>query len=218
MSFEKLVTVAQKIFPDLKIKYKDQSLLMKIIGTLMFFNKDFMKAYTTTIGSTVYYPSQHFVDIRQVSSSVILLHELVHIKDANKISKPLFGFLYLTPQIFALLCIPLFLLSWKMALPLMIFFLLPLPAYFRMKFEKKAYLTSLYCMHSLGILLKFNELLLSNEQGFLHHFRDSTYYWMWPFTKTIRQDFDLAVIKIKNGERPFEDPFFDELDDLIKTI
>jgi hypothetical protein len=37
---------------------------------------------------------------------------------------------------------------------------------------------------------------------------------MWPFNN-IRKDFDDAIIKIKAGQRPYEDSVFDILDDLI---
>src|SRR4030043_385107 len=107
MSFQTLVQSAQTHFPNLKIKYKDESLLMKILGKLMFFNKGFMTSYTTTIGSTIYFPNSNFVKARPISSSVILLHELVHLYDNSKFTAPLFSFLYLFPQILVLLFFPL---------------------------------------------------------------------------------------------------------------
>jgi hypothetical protein len=217
MAFQDLVIAAQKFFPDLKIKYKDKSWFMKLIGTLLFFNKSFMTNYTTTIGSTIYYPSESFINARPVSASIVLLHELVHIKDAHKVSKPIFGFLYLTPQIFSLLCIPLFFLTWKIALPLMILFALPIPSFFRMYYEKRAYLTSLYAINAIGNRLNFKPLLATQENSFLHQFRDSSYYFMWPFGN-IQKDFDTSVTKIKAGEKPFEDPVFAILDELITTV
>lgn len=217
MAFQDLVTAAQKYFPDLQIKYKDQSWFMKLLGTILFFNKGFMTNYTTTIGSTVYYPNETFVKVRPVSASVVLLHELVHIKDAHKISKPLFGFLYLTPQILTLLCIPLFFLSWKIALPLFLLFASPIPSYFRMYFEKRAYLTSLYSINALATRLNFKPLLASQEQFFVQQFKDSSYYFMWPLSN-IQKDFDEAVAKIQAGQRPYDDPVFDILDDLITKV
>lgn len=217
MSFKDLVTAAQKHFPDLQVKYKDQSPFMKFLGKALFFNPGFMTSYTTTIGSTVYFPTESFVNERPASAAVVLLHELVHIKDAQKFSKPLFSFLYLTPQILVLLCLPLLLLSWKIALPLMVLFALPTPSFFRMHFEKRAYLTSLYALSKLGERLKFPPLLVSQESLFLQQFKDSSYYFMWPFSN-LQKDFDLAVNKIKAGERPFEDPVFDILDELLPTV
>ena len=217
MSFLNLVTAAQKYFPDLKIKYKDKSWFMKLIGTLLFFNKSFMTGYTTTIGSTIYFPSEAAVKTRPVSAAAVLLHELIHVNDAKKLTAPLFGFLYLTPQIFALLCIPLFLISWKLALPLMILFMLPIPSYFRMKFEKKAYLVSLYAIWSLSVRLNFKPILATQQEGYLKHFKDSSYYFMWPFGN-LKKEFDDGVALVQAGKRPFEDPIFDILDELIATV
>lgn len=215
MSFQDLVTASQKHFPDLKIKYKDQSFFMKLLGKIMFFNKGFMTDYTTTIGSTIYFPSEATVKARPVSSAAVLLHELIHVYDAKKLTKPFFGFLYLTPQIFALLAIPLFFLNWKLALPFLLF-ALPIPSYFRMHFEKKAYMTSLYVINALGNRMNFKPLLATQQEGYLAHFKDSSYYYMWPFD--LRAEFDEAVNKIKNGERPFEDPIFDIMDELVTTV
>ena len=217
MTFQDLVTAAQKDFPSLKIKYKDQSWFMKLIGILLFFNKSFMASYTTTIGSTVYFPNEGFVKSRPVSASTVLLHELVHVYDAKKYTTPLFSLLYMSPQIFVLLCLPLFLVSWKIALPLMILFALPIPSYFRMHFEKRAYLTSLYAINALAARLNFKPILASQEEAFLKQFKDSSYYFMWPFNN-LQKDFDEGVAKIKDRKRPFEDPVFDILDKLIDTV
>jgi len=217
MSFEELVTAAQKHFPDLKIKYKDQSTFMKLIGTLLFFNKTFMTHYTTTIGSTIYFPNEAFVKTRPVSASVVLLHELVHVTDAKRISKPLFSFLYLSPQILAVFSLLLFLISWKIALPAVILFALPLPSFFRMLFEKRAYFVSLYSLYLLGNRLNFKPLLQTQKDGFLKHFKDSSYYYMWPF-KNLDKEFEDAVKAIQEGKRPFEDPVFDVIEELSEKV
>lgn len=217
MSFQDLVAAAQKYFPDLKIKYKDQSWFMKLIGTLLFFNKGFMTDYTTTIGSTVYFPSEAVTKTRPISAATVLLHELIHVNDAKKIGKLLFGFLYLTPQILILPALLLFLLSWKIALPVIILLALPIPSYFRMYYEKRAYFTSLYAVNALAKRLNFNPILATQQQGYLKHFKDSSYYFMWPFSN-LQQDFEEATEKVKSGQRPYEDPVFDILDDLITKV
>jgi hypothetical protein len=217
MSFQDLVTSSKKYFPDLDIQYKDQSKFMKVLGTILFFNKTFMTSYTTTIGSTVYFPNETFVRIRPISGAVVLLHELVHIDDAHKISKPLFGFLYLSPQVLFLLCLPLFLLSWKIALPLMVLFASPIPSFFRMYFEKRAYMTSLYSLNALGQRLNFDPKLDTQKEFFLKQFKGGAYYFMWPFSN-LDKEFSQAVDKIKAGQRPFDDKVFDTLDELITTV
>lgn len=217
MSFKDLVTKAQTYFPDLQIKYKNQSWLMRLVGKIMFFNKGFMTDYTTTVGATVYFPTETVTKVRPVSAAAVLLHELIHVSDAKKISKLLFGFLYLSPQIWALLCLPLFFLSWKLALPLLILFASPIPAFFRMHFEKRAYFTSLYAINALGKRMNFNPLLATQVKSYVNHFKDSSYYFMWPFGN-IQSEFDEAAIKIKDGKRPFEDPVFDMIDDLLTVV
>jgi hypothetical protein len=148
----------------------------------------------------------------------VLLHELVHIKDAYKVSKPVFGFLYLSPQILSLLLLPLlFIFSWKLILPLIIICALPIPSFFRMYYERRAYMTSLYCINALGNRMGFKPLLATQEQLFLQQFKDSSYYFMWPFSN-LQKQFDDSVEKIKLGQRPFEDPVFDILDELIATV
>lgn len=216
MSFQNLVEAAQKKFPNLKIRYKDKSLIMKLIGKIMFFNKAFMTSYTTTFGSTIYFPSESFIKIRPISSSVVLLHELVHVYDSSKINKLLFLLSYGFPQILTLLAIPLLLVSWKISL-FFLLFALPLPAYFRMNYEKRAYLTSLYSLNKLGQKMKFDPGLDLQKEDFIDHFYTSSYYWMWPF-KSIKLDLENAIVKIKNNERPFNDRIFDILDELINVM
>jgi len=218
MAFQDLVTAAQKHFPDLKIKYKDQSKFMKFLGFLLFFNKRFMNGYTTTVGSTIYFPSESAVTNRPVSASITLLHELVHVYDAKKISKPLFGFLYLTPQILALLLIPLFfILPWWVALLIMAVVIAPIPSFFRMYYEKRAYLSSLYALQKISNRLNFKPLLATQRVSFVKQFKSPSYYFMWPFSN-LDKEFDDALIKVKANQRPFEDPVFDILDELIETV
>lgn len=214
MSFEEAISSAQKYFPKLQIKYKNESILMKIIGFLLLFNKEFMTTYTTTIGNTIYFPSRDFVKIRPVSIAFIFLHELMHLKDYNK--NILFPILYMSPQIFALLSIPLFFISWPIAL-LFLLMLAPIPSFFRMYFERRAYFVSLYVINALGKRLNFNPILNQHASGFIDQFKGSFYYFMWPFNK-INKDFDNAILKINSSQRPFEDPIFDILDDLVVKV
>lgn len=217
MLFDTIIQSSLKYFPDLKIKYKDESTFMKLIGKLLFFNNNFMTAYTTTIGSTIYFPSKTSVQIRPISSITTLLHELIHVHDAKKISSLLFSFLYLSPQILVLFLIPLLFLNWKIVLP---FFLLaaPIPSFFRMYYEKRAYISSLYVIHHIGQKMQFDPMLDKQKESFIDQFTGPSYYFMWVFRDHLNKDFNEAIIKIKNNERPFKDPIFDMLDDLLKNL
>lgn len=183
----------------------------------MFFNKSFATSYVTTINSTIYYPSENQIKITPISSGIILLHEIVHINDSKKITKPLFIFLYLFPQILAPLFLLLLLISCKIFLFLFLLFILPIPAYFRMQFEKRAYLSSLYSSYVLGKTLNFSPILDKQKNNFISQFTGFSYYFMWPFSSYIKNEFDQAINKINAGQRPYEDPIFDIIDDLIDT-
>lgn len=218
MAFQDLLTAAQKYFPSLQVKFKNQSPLMKFLGTLMFFNKGFMTDYTTTIGSTIYAPTEKFFASHPVSGAVVFMHELVHLHDQKVMGKVWFQFSYMLPQILALPALLLFLLSWKIALPVVLLLLLPIPAYFRMKYERRAYYSSIYTMYKLGQRLNFDPHLETQNSHFVGYFMDSSYYFMWPFKSIMENDFDQAAKNVLAGKRPFEDPVFDMLDDLVTKV
>lgn len=217
MNFNNFVTNAQVYFPQLTIKYKTQSWLMQILGKILFFNPSFMTEYITSFGNTVYFPSEDFVNTKFASSIIILMHELVHISDSKKYSKFLFGLSYMFPQILSLLIIPmLFFFHWYIALiPLL--FLLPFPAYFRMYFEKRAYLVSLYCIYALSGKLHYPAVLNVQEKFFVSQFTGDSYYFMWPFA-SVQGDFDDGAKLIGSGAKPFNDTIFTIIDDLISKV
>lgn len=213
MLMDNLLKDIKKDFPEINIKFKNKSLFMKIVDKILFFNKDFMSSFTTTIGSNIYFPSEEYVKNSPITAIVILLHEIVHIYDSNKTNKFLFGFLYLFPQILALLAIPLFFVSWKIAI-FFLLFLLPFPAYFRMKAEKRAYASSLYVIHQLSLKKNFKIELNKQKENYISYFKKNDYYFMWLFS-SIDTNFDEYLIKIENGQKPFEDDFFVLLDKYI---
>lgn len=176
MSFTNVVAEAKKIFP-VQIKYKNEDAGMKILGKLMFFNPSFMTDYITTIGYTVYYPSRDWVNQNEISATISFIHECVHMNDEKRYNSFLWKLGYLFPHWLSLL-VPflLFVLSWKIVLPLALFFLLPLPAPFRMISEKRAYLAGIYAAHK---LYNLDPSLLANDWSKI--FKDSSYYWMWIF-------------------------------------
>src|ERR1035437_7659243 len=218
MSFDNLVTAAQVYFPSLQVKYKDQSNFMKFLGILLFFNRSFMTDYITTIGDTIYFPTKEFVNQDQTSASTILMHELVHMADEKTYSKPMFAILYLFPQILVPVCLLLaFLINWKIMLLITFLFALPIPAPFRMHFEKRAYIAALYVQNELSKRFGFNPQLPAQVTADLSEFTNSGYYFMWPF-HNIDAEFNDAVTSINAGKRPYEDPIFDMLDKLIITV
>lgn len=206
MSFQDIVnTATANYFPDLQIKYKDQSTFMKILGKILFFNPDFMTQYITTIGSTVYFPSASFITLHPVTSEMLLMHELVHIYDQKRVSKPIFEISYMLPQALFPICLLLmFLVSWKIMLPIAFLMLAPIPAYFRMYWERRAYFASLYVLQLLSNKLLFVYNAQTQANFFIEDFKDGDYYWMWPF-KSIDSQFATAATQIASGKTPFVD-------------
>lgn len=212
-----VIDTVTKYFPQVKIGYKDQSTLLKFLGILLFFNPSFMVSETTTIGDTIYYPNINYINVHPATSFIILMHELIHVKDAQKITKPFFSFLYMLPQILFLPALLLFLISWKIAVPVILLFLLPLPAYFRMVFEKRAYMASLYTMNKLNVKSNYNININDQKILFVQQFKNGTYYFAWLFSG-VSDEFDVATQKILQGERPYDDPVFDILDEIISVF
>lgn len=217
--FNDLVIAAQQYFPKLQIKYKNNSFIMKALSIIMFFNKGFMSNYVNTFGSSIYYPSQQYIIDNPIDSEIVFLHELVHMYDVKNKGIVSYSLLYGFPQILFVFCLPLFFFSWKIALILSILFLLPLPAYFRMEFEKRAYLCSLYALSVYGKKNNLSDadvqnMLDLNKDSFCKQFNGPSYYYMWIFS-SVKSDFDKGVNLIKAGKRPYDDAVFDMIDNLL---
>lgn len=147
-----LADIVKAKYPKFQYKFKDQDGFMKLLGKIMFFNKDFMKVYTTTIGQTVYFPQKSQFDDCPDAFFETLCHEYVHIADDAK-HPILFKLKYLFPQILAFPAILFILLSpvfiTLMALSLMsplwlltllsAVFLAPIPSPGRTQAELRGY-------------------------------------------------------------------------------
>ena len=231
--FKKFAEVLSKHLPGFQIKFKDESALMKLIGFILFFNKVFMTGFVTTIGYTVYWPSRTGLEQSGLSSLITLAHEYRHAKDANKITRVLFGMLYLLPLLLAipgilatLILIPLLLfsvVSWSwLMLPLMLTSLLaaPLPAYFRMKYEVNGSTMSLFMINE---LLKERGLskvdrtksLSASAEKYNENFTGPNYYYMWPFG--VEKRLSEAADKILSGEILKEHEAYREVFDALKA-
>jgi len=86
-----------------EIKYKDESLFMKALGLLLSFNKTFMTSFTTTIGSTIYFPSRKWLAERNPETTIaIVAHEVTHVMDSRMLGTLRYVTKYLAPQLGAL--------------------------------------------------------------------------------------------------------------------
>ena len=176
-AYENLVSLGRQKF-GMSVKFKDESLFMKTLGILLFFNKDFMKNYITTIGSTVYFPSKQWLSDNKQAATRVMCHEMVHISDSAEVREVVFSYSYLFPQVLALLALcaifgsPFWLLS--------LLFLLPIPAPGRTYWELRGYaLTDAVEYKTTG---KFSDIDWLTGQ-----FTTSKYYFMWPFNNDIRE-------------------------------
>ena len=198
MAFPDLLLKAQTYFPNLQVKYKDQSSFMKLLGKLLFFNKSFMTDFVTTVGSTIYLPNEAYTQTQAGTETFI--HETVHLYDEKRLSI-LYQLSYVLPQLLFIPSIAIFFLSWKLAIPVMLFFLLPLPAPWRTYFEQRAYSVQLYVRKQ--IWNDSLEDLNGSADAYNAFFIGSTYYFMWPFGKdsALRQ---VAGI-VSSGNDPLND-------------
>jgi hypothetical protein len=174
MTFEALCAEVRTEFPSFVIKDKSTSFFMKLVNLflrIVTFGKlnEFMTAFITTIGYTVYVPDG-WDQMRENDRVAVLRHERIHMRQRRKYSAFLFSFLYLVP-----------------------FFPLGL-AYFRARFEMEAYTETMRAAvddHG-KVILK----LPAFKANIVAHFTTGQYGWMWPFKKTVERWYDEAASKI----------------------
>lgn len=217
--FELLLRSLQENLSGFNIKYKDESVLMRVLSRILFFNPEFMTKYTTTINQTVYFPSRTYMLESPRDRAVILAHEYRHARDASRLGFFMFSFLYLFPISLVPLAIALMFFNWLAGLVCAIVVLLPWPAYWRKKFELEAYSITLFIvdkyLQELGINADDRKKALLNQAVLLNkQFTTFSYYLMWPFG--VRKALEKEVNLIISGtERT--DPIYKELSDAIEN-
>jgi hypothetical protein len=172
--------VVVKKFPTARINYKNESVFMKILGLILFFNKEFMTGYTTVIGKTIYFPSRDWLERSYCRAGKIAAHEFVHMHEVN-------SFLYLFPQILALFSVfSLFSVvsSWFLFSLLFLVFLIPWPAYWRTRYELNGYAMNLFL---LGLHIPEYDYK-KDASSMSDQFVSSSYYYMsWNKNYIIRR-------------------------------
>jgi len=211
---DKFHSSLQEHLPNLEIKYKDESTLMKVLGYILFFNKDFMTSFTTTIGQTVYFPNREKVEGSEVHYMATLAHEYVHASDAHDITNVLFGFLYLLPLTLAPFMWLFLFIHWGLALALFLLCLAPVPAYFRKRYELRGYTMSLFMRNEIMKENNVSEEARSADlkrvaEQYNEQFTGPNYYFMWPFgvKKALAEKVDLVM----SGDILREDTVFMEV-------
>jgi hypothetical protein len=179
--------------PDFEIKDKKKSPLMEVLGWLLFFNKRFLDNYVTTIYPKVYVPEVPYKPYNHLHAIGVLAHEYVHLSDRKKLGW-LFNFIYLSPQILAVIGLLGFFISpWYF---IFLLFILPMPSPGRTWAEVRGYRMSMAIQYWLNPEIKM-ELLIDR---YVYQFTSSSYYWMMPFKDLVRGIFIKELDKIRTNE------------------
>lgn len=158
---------------------KSQSKLMKAVGWIfktLRFNQSFMSNYFTTLGHTIYLPDS-INNISEQRLLEVVSHEIFHMSDEKRLSKPLYLFLYSSPQILSLLTLLAFINPWFL---LCLLFLAPIPSPGRFYLELRAYRTSILWIKETQTDRVQDRLNLTNS-WISDQLTKQFYYFCWPF-------------------------------------
>ncbi len=182
--FDELVDTITRTVPDFQIKFKKESFLMKVLDKLLFFNKNFLTGYNTTIGKTVYLKSRAAFESNRGTYLRTLCHEYLHIMDY--IHRPIRYVLgYIFPQILAIFSLGAFFAfinPWFLLFLLSLLFIAPIPSPGRAETELRGYGMNCKTRQWLGDTVSENTL-----NNYVDAFTTSAYYFMWPFKKRVEK-------------------------------
>ncbi len=191
----------KSIIPGFQVKYKNQSLLMKVLGVFLWpFNRKFMTGYVTTLKWTVYFPSENSIHSNPESAVETLMHEFIHLWD-RKQKGVWFSLGYLSPQLWAI--VPFAgLAAFGQLFPVWIDCLIfglgmlclaPWPSPWRTRFELRGYTVTLaYKQWVLGVLADAEGMDWIEQQ-----FTGWYYYKMWPFKNNLANRIDMIIEQIR---------------------
>ena len=176
--------------PGYSIKFKDESIFMKILGKVLFFNKHFMTGVTTTIGKTVYFARRDWFEADPGRYFYTLCHEYAHVMDY--VRHPVtFTAGYILPQalaIFALGALFAFVSKWFLLFLLALLFLAPIPSPVRTWAELRGYGMSIKSR-----LWDSQAVTQKRLDYYTEHFTGPNYYFMWPFKNYIAKELQKYV-------------------------
>ncbi len=157
-------------FLDFRIVPKSESRFMRLLGVLLFFNKQFMTSFVTTIGNRMWVPP-NYDDWSDVGKASLLRHERVHLRQQRRYGMFRYVLMYLV---------------W------------PLPfwrAKGRMLLEREAYTES---MDAWAQYYGIEFLERSNVcDTMIGHFTTGEYGWMWTKRADIEKWYDDALQVIR---------------------
>lgn len=164
-NFPALVAEVHAEFPDLRFVDKADSRFMRIAA--WFLGAGFLTSYVTTVGNTVYLPT-HWDGLSEATRCVILRHERVHMRQARRMTYPVFALFYL-------------------------FVFLPVGlAFYRARFEMEAYAETLAAQKDYGLDYSSSK----NREFIIEQFTSSAYGYMFPFRKTVAGWVDKEISRL----------------------
>lgn len=173
MNFRDLCLSIRGEFPYFRLVEKRASAFMKFLDVCLklitFWQmRRFMTSFTTTIGYTVYTPSE-WDNMSERSKIAVLRHERIHMRQKDRD-----GFWF----------------SVK-------YLLLPFPvlwAYYRMKYEMEAYEESMRVLWEYRGVEGFTEEYKAFTMSI---FTGASYFWTWPWKKRIEAWYDGVLARMQ---------------------
>ena len=177
-------------FPDAKIKYKEDSTLMKFLyySILWIFNRKFMTHYVTVLGTTVYFPGKTSNEANYFNLVGTLAHEYIHMCDFRDGKSSM---LYAAPQWFAIFSLGAFFAFfslWFLFFLVFLVLLIPgIPSPWRTDIEGNGYAMT---MHYKYVYFSFHDVIydpVRHATALAKQFTGSAYYYMCSDTEKIKK-------------------------------
>lgn len=197
-TYEALVALIEKRFPDFNIRYKDEEWTSKALGMLSYvFNPNYMTQFITTRYQDVFFPSRKFITDNYRQAWKILAHEYVHMVDRCEGGIG-FNIRYASPQMWAILALSSLVAIWVGSWGLLgltpLLCVLPLPAPGRRDAELRGYAMSMFVNH-----VRYGDVRDSTKDWMVDHFTGAAYYFMWPFRQNMHDRLYAVEAKMDDG-------------------
>jgi len=209
----RMLDLCAREVPGFSVKFKDQSALMRGLNFFaQLFNPVFMTRYTTTVGTTVYFPSKADLLLFEEMYASVLAHELVHMVE-RKERGVVYNLSYVFPQVLAVGAALSVLSVWNLWFLLSLLFLLalaPIPSPGRRDIEYNGYEMSLAVTY-----WRRGSFADEDFEWVASQFVSSNYYFMWPFKDDVMHELKMRAQGIRTGEI-LKRPLFRKVHDIIK--
>ena len=179
--FAALETAAKRRYKGFRIRYKNESFLMRVLARILWIVR--FDRVTTTWGATVWFPCRSWVEGGVVSGGYraawkTLAHELVHVSDRERFGVA-FPLMYAFPQVLVLLALPaVFAIDgdphWLWWLAFLVF-AAPIPSPTRAWLELRGYSMSMAVNY-----WRYGAVVQETRNWVLLALTSPLYYWMLP--------------------------------------